>query len=140
MQALNANKLKPAEYSRTVLLADVAAGVKPADLLEPGFWAHVANQAKRGDRIEAFDPAGEWFAELIVMESGGVWLKVKPLRMVELVEKAEEANASDPFYIEFAGRAKWRVVRRSDKAVIASGLESREAAQATLDEHLTATA
>lgn len=67
---LGPHGLKPAETVRNVWHVTALAGTKPEDVLDPGYWAHVARLLRMGDRIEVLAADSSWYAELRVMEVG----------------------------------------------------------------------
>jgi hypothetical protein len=62
--------LKQADTVRNVYQVTAVAGTKPEDVLDPGYWKHVARVMRLGDKIEVLAADGSWYAELRVMEVG----------------------------------------------------------------------
>ena len=67
---LSVNGLKLAESVRNIYQVTATAGTKPEDLLDPGYWKHVARTLRLGDKIEVLAVDASWYAELRVMEVG----------------------------------------------------------------------
>lgn len=135
-KALNITRFKQAEYGHTNYDVDVEHGTDPADILDPGFWAHVASLLKVRDRIFVTPDSLEWTAELVVVEVGASYVRVVQIRMDQL--SAAPMNQTDvDFTVEWKGPIrKWSVIRKSDKAAIYESLPSRDAAEAKLTAHI----
>lgn len=126
------NQLKQAEFARNILYAKPEANVTFEEVQKPEFWAHVAKPVKAGDRIEVVAADGSWFAELYVRSSAAQSLNVAVMRYCDFSKKSEveEPAKTEPEYeVKFAGRAKWRVMRKSDNAVMIEGLDTKEQAE-----------
>ena len=132
MKILGKN-VKPAEYVRTVWAVKPEPGTTVEDLKQKEYWSHVAKTVSVGDRIEAVPEDNSWFAEFLIKAKTEVDVTVILLRYVSTEEKA--AANDDEFTIMFAGGAKWRVSRKSDKAVLSENHQTRELAEAWLKEH-----
>jgi hypothetical protein len=130
-----APQFKEAEYIRRVWCASPEKGVTVEDMLVPSFWAHVAKQLRPGDRIEAVGNDGSWFVELFVRSASGNDARVAVLRAVKLDQEVP-AVESDDYEIKYRGNAKWSVVRKSDKAVLIDGQDTKEQAAEWLAKHL----
>jgi hypothetical protein len=123
------NKIKQAEFTRNTFVANPTLDTKFEDMLKPDYWAHVANDLKRFDLIDVIAADGSWFARLIVRAVGKLAVHVAVLSFHEFDKKEikEEKNA---YEIAWSGpKAKYRVVRTSDKAVIQDGLETKDQAK-----------
>ena len=132
---LTIDRFKDAEHVRCIFAMTPAINTEISHLMKPEYWSLVAAKLHPAARIEVLSEDNAWFAELIVMSTGPNWAKVKLLRYVQLdntVKQSkvpepthnEEAPQTDPvvssqFMVEYAGvKAKHRVVRKSDKAVL----------------------
>lgn len=142
MTQLAPSNFKQAEFMRNVWCA-VPEKDTPFDaLLDPQYWAHVSALIKRGDRIEILAIDSSYFAELLVLDAGRLFAKVKVLRhiLLEQVVTAEQVETQSPipegYDVKWADRAKWRVTRKVDKATLHDGCETRADALVWLDEHL----
>lgn len=130
-------QVKQAEFIRTVWCLTAEHGVTLADVTKPESWAHVAKQFKAGDHIEVVPESGEWFAELFVRSVSPTDIKVSVLR--EVVFDAPAIAAPLPegveFEINYSKSDKWRVIRKSDKAAVASGMASKLECEAWVAEY-----
>lgn len=108
-------------YKRNIWHLDVDVAVQPDDMVNPAYWAHVAQMLRPFDRIEAHAEDGSWFAEFLVRDAGVNWAKVALLRKNELeAVSPERRGVLLPGYaVKWAGNfAKWRIVRESDNKVL----------------------
>lgn len=137
---INHSKFKQAEYVRNVWAVTPEDGVTLDQVLEPSFWAHVAANLKPWDKIEVRAEDGTYYAELIVLQAARSWAKVRMIHQVELDEAPAENNDVPGYHVKFAGRAKWRVIRKVDNEVIHQGAACEQEAKDWLTEHLSATA
>lgn len=130
-----------AEQTRNIHVATVEAGVSWEDVQNPAFWVHVARRARRCDRIEVYTDDNSYFGELMVVDIGAAFLKVVPLRYVELASPVGEASAAvaDGYSIQWKGPAlKFCVIRDTDKARVHEGEAERSGAVAWLQAHTKA--
>ncbi len=133
MKILQKN-VKPAEYVRTVWAVRPDAGTSVELLKDKEYWTHVAKTVSVGDRIEAVPEDNSWFAEFLIKAKTENDVTVFLLRYVPTQEIA--AANDDEFTIMFAGGAKWRVLRNSDKSVMIDKLDSRDEAAAWLNKYI----
>lgn len=142
MTQLATNRIKQAEFTRVLWEVTPEVGTPFEALLDPKYWAHVSAQFRRGARIEVLPPDNSYFAELLVIDAGKLFAKVKALRFVNLSEPVqpeqavEEKSVAAGYEIKWAGRAKWRVIRSEDRATLSDGHEERQKAADWLDGHL----
>ena len=141
MKQIQVTDFRPAEYERTVYVADLQEAV-PATLeevLAPGYFAHVSKLLKKWDRIEVRGREGAWFAELLVLYVGGTDVRCRVLKH-EVLEKPRVSTGDvDPhseYEIKFRGAAKWGVIRRADRQLMVSERATRADAEMWLDNHL----
>lgn len=121
-----------AEYARNVWRVTALHGQSIDDFKDPESWAHVAFNFKRFDKVELIAEDGSFYAEGVVLKITKTSAMVKFYLQHEMSEKVETTTDS-AYYAEFAGRAKWRVVRRSDSEVVESHLETKDEARALAD-------
>jgi hypothetical protein len=120
---LKDSRMRPAEYARTVYFVVPETGTPFADVLTPEYWTHVAGKLKALDRIEVFPEEGNYFAELLVTFSSNNTVRVKELMHVDF-DAEEMGDDEHEFEIKWSGPlARWRVIRKSDKAVLVEGDE-----------------
>lgn len=130
--SLHGTRFKQAEFDRNIWSVELENHTDVKELADPGFWAHVAQKLKRGDRIEVYPEDLTWFAEMIVSDSGTTWAKVQPLRIVELAETKIPDLLLDGgrYKIEFAGKNEmYRVIDTATKKVIKSKCKTSLEAQ-----------
>lgn len=120
-------RMQLAEQVRNIWALTVPVGTLVKDLLEPGYWAHLARQLQPGDRIEVEPDNSSYFAELRVLDAGNQYAKVMLLREVSLDVVEPSAAVSVPGHtVEWSGRhTKWRVVRVSDRKTLKDGLPTK---------------
>ncbi len=117
-----------AENTRNVWSVVPEVGIKPEDMVEPSYWAHVSAHLRPCDRIEAHAEDGTFFAEFLVVSSGRQTAKVVLLRKIDL-EADDAPSASDEFSVQWKGpHHKFAVVRLSDRATLQHSFETKEAA------------
>ena len=124
--SLAPDRMQVGDFVRQVVCVTVEVGTKPEWLLDPQFWAHVANKVRPYDRIEARCDDGEFFAEYLVLQRGPQWLKVVPLSMHKL--GADMANEDEPtkHKVMWLGpKLKFCVIRKSDSARVQEGIEAK---------------
>ena len=121
-------QIQQAEFARTVWVVKPEPGVTLEQLLQPEAWAHVAKSLKSRDLIDVYPVGNEWYAELFVRSADSNEVKVAVLKhhifddVKTVVDSAVE--------VKHRGEAKkWSVLRKSDKAVLVEGLETRGAAE-----------
>lgn len=136
-----APRFKLAEYCRTVYQATPEPGTTLEDLLEPGYWTHVAANLRKGDRIEAVLEDGTYFAEFYVKHANKIEAHVTLMREVQLTRAKQADKEPDPdkmfpeHSIRFAG-GKWRILRKEDKKILKGELKSKPEAILWLQEYL----
>lgn len=133
--SLTANRLKQAEFTRTIYTATVERGHSKTDLLDPKYWAHIAIKLKRGDRIEVMAEDGSYFAELMVIACERTWAQVHILHWHDLnattVQMTPEIQQD--YLIDFKGPERWCVIRRADNAILQSKLNTEGEAKTWLE-------
>lgn len=128
-----------ADYARQSFVARPAAGTPISDVMSNDYWSHVARKINPHDIIEVVPEDGAYYAKLLVLGRGNLWVKVYQLEYVEIEANTEKVGESDikKFDVAFAGpHDKWRVVRKTDKLVVEKNFQSREDAEKWLGEHI----
>lgn len=98
----------------------------PEDAQAPEYWAHVAAARKLrvNDVFEVRNETGSWMLDLIVVEAGLRFAKVKVLRTVDIEEPAPASLAS--VEVQFKGPVKKHcIVRLSDREIVKEGIASK---------------
>lgn len=116
-----------AEDRRRDFVVTAEDGTNIADVLNPGFWAHTATEMEDYSRVEVRIDTGEWLLELLVIEHGRNWARVKLLQKYDLVKA--ETSAEKPSLqhrVEYKGpHLKHCVVRNSDEAIILDSISTK---------------
>ncbi len=120
-------RMQNAEYLRRDWVCTAEEGTTVEDILEPGYWAHIAQQLTIYDRIEVRIDTGEFLLELLVKDCKRNWAQVALLHHHDLVGKVPTAIApSDEFDAVYKGTLrKWCALRKADNAVLCEKLESK---------------
>lgn len=122
------HQLELAEQARNVWHVNLSndAPMLPDDFLKAECYAHVAKQLNKGDHLQVLAEDGEWYAEFVIRSIEGSSVQVGEI----LYKEFEPIGLiADDYDIEWAGqREKARVIRKSDRRVMISGLPSKEAA------------
>lgn len=138
--AINSSRVSEASFSYTRFRVRPEHGTQPNDLMDPAYWAHVCDKFRPTDILEVIPESGEWFAELMVVDVTKISARVRPLRLVQLIEQEDAvpaetpAAASEPFFVKWMGGAKWCVMRRTDNGILFRDLTTKDAAEAKLAE------
>lgn len=141
--AILSNQIESADFVRGTHVARPARGVPAAALLDPAFWAHVSQRFTIGDRIEVLPVDSAYDLDLRVIEVGRTWARVRVLRSwpdaalvgatAPALERPGLAALGDGLVVEWGGPShKYRIVRKTDRAVIQHGFVSEADAQAAL--------
>lgn len=121
---LNPARIKGGEYARMYYVVTAEHGTTQKDMQKPGFWAHVANQLRPYDRIEARCDDGTFFAEYLVLSCGRSWAKVKELSFISLTSadvSQTEADSLDGYEIKWKGpHVGYAAIRTSDSTMLTS--------------------
>lgn len=132
---LNPQRMGLAEQLRQEWVVNAEEGTDVEDVLEMGYWAHMAAMFQKFDHIEVRLETGEWIVNLIVTGIGRNWAAVHLVNKLDLVS-VEEQPGSEKFKVAFGGpHHKWRVTRLADSEVIQAGFENRPAAEAWLRQY-----
>lgn len=145
MRQLLPSDLLTAEYARTVHVINVPQGTTIENMLEPDYWAHVAQGMRIGDRIEAHAQNWTWCADFVVTQidtEKKVWAKVKLLNRYQLVKDdaiLPEVDAAGKyledkeFEIKFRDKLGWSVIRRKDQIIVFENGKGRDNAVHWID-------
>jgi len=128
MAAITNNRFRPADYARNVFFVNPPAGTKIEEVQSQAYWVHLQSQIKAGDIIEVMPDDSEWRVVLLVRVSDSAGLVTAVIQR-NVFGGAEPETSDGDYEIKFRGAAKWCVVRRADRHVLAERLPTREAAQ-----------
>jgi len=137
MQKLNMSEFKLAEFIRSTWCIYLKVGQDRKDLLKPEFWSHVAARVKRNDHIEVLHDDGNYYAQLIVLSSDKVGVKVAFLNEVNLRELESTVVDHAEFYTKFRGPRRWSIMRKSDNAMIEENIDTEGQANQRLRDMTT---
>jgi len=129
--SLTNNRLKQAEFTRTVYTATIERGHIKSDLIDPKFWAHVAIKLRRGDRVECTSEDGSFYAELMVLACDRTWAKMHVLQWHDLSSSAIQLTPEilAEYLVDFKGPDGWCVIRKSDNQTLQSKLFTEDEAK-----------
>lgn len=137
--SLTESRFRDASFWRNVFASNPEEGTTLDDMKAESYWAHVAKFLRPWDKIEVRAEDGTFYAEFIVRDSGRNWAKVELVKEHVFNTAGVEARAAaDPEYItKYAGpHAKYRVTRKSDKAVMRDGFASEAEGDQWIKEHI----
>lgn len=85
------------------------------DLLNPAFYAHVAEKVRPQDVIRVVSKGSTFFAELFVLSADKNSIKVSIMRWVDFKENGDEYEANMDYRVKYVANFGYQVVRSSDK-------------------------
>ncbi len=134
MATLSQTTLQAAGHYRQTWEAIVGSDVTVSDLEDPKFWQHVAARLTRMSIINVLCEDETWFAEVIVLNSGIGFAKVKVLRHVAFYEageqKAQDERVDFTTEVKYRGPAvRFSVVRLADGVVLRENFQTRPEAE-----------
>lgn len=126
-----------AEFKQRHHIADVHQDVLESDVLEPGYWAHVADQMKTLDIISCRWQDSSKVVHLRVIRSGARFCNVVRIGFEDLSKGSIERPAGTINLIaKYKGTVrKWAAVRLSDDHVLHDGMETRAEAEVWIEQH-----
>lgn len=123
---LNPQRRALAEQWRQDWVINAAEGETIEDVLDPGYWAHVASEMQKFDRVEVRIDTGEWVADLIVIEVGRNWAAMHLVKVHELRKPADSAAMESKHEVLWRGNQhKWCVKRKADGAILSDGMADK---------------
>ena len=121
-------RLKLAEFERNTWVVNAEHGTTINDVLEPAYWAHVAQKFRPYDRVEVRVDSGEWMLELLVLGCDRSWARMHVLHRHELAEVEPEMPAAAKHRVEWKGpQLKWCVIRNADNEILFRGFDKAQA-------------
>lgn len=137
---LGVDRLRGAEFERNVHVAVPGPEDTIEDMLDPGYWAHVAPKFKPYDKIEVRAEDGTYYAEFLVLACDRAWAKVHVLSWHLLssadIALTQAAAASSSFEVRFRPGPRWHVVRKADKQVMFKDGKTRDEAETWVREYI----
>lgn len=121
MHVLKPMAFKQLEFIRNQWFVSPEAGVPWSEILRPEYWAHVAGKLKTMDEIVVVPEDESFYGRLLVMRSGANVAVVREIQFLSFESTAQEVDEDD-YIVKWAGPiARFRVIRKSDGAVLAEG-------------------
>ena len=121
---------------QNVFIADIPMDVKLDQLLEPSYWAHVADQMQPLDEVKARMEDGSAIHYLVVGWCERNFAHVKLDRTVELRVDKEPPASSVKHRVEWKGmHQKYCVIRQRDSAILREGELSKDSAARWMREY-----
>jgi hypothetical protein len=139
--AITADRFKQAEYVRNSFRIVPQQGQTLQDIIQPGYWAHIAQFLKVGDHIEVFAEDQSYWAELLVVAAERTAASVQVLNQVEIQANSLPEAPAPGYRVEWKGpQHRWSVIRIADGQYIKEGFDTKQAAGSSLQEYLRALA
>lgn len=132
---LNPQRMSLAESWRQDWVVNAEEGTQITDVLDPQYWAHMAQRLAPYDHIEVRLETGEWLLELLVTEVGRNYAQVYVMHKHELSAPAPVPEAIKHKVIWRGPQHKHTVVRISDGAVLQTGFDKAELAREWMMAH-----
>lgn len=125
------NRLQPTGHYRAFYDVILPGEVAMEDALKPEYWAHIGAKLKQHDVITIFPEDGSGFVEVIVLNAGRGFAKLRPIREVQFAEPGEDPVDEDAnLQVKWNGpHEKYVVIRRTDGEKLKTGLASKVDAQ-----------
>ena len=128
-------------FTRNHFHASIPSEVSFEEILSPDYWCNNAVQLKIGDHIEAFCEDGSFYAEMIVRNCDRLTAVLGVITHVDFSGSVEIDEIDPEYEVAFAGPThKWRIVRKSDKAVVKHGFQTKQEAHTELSSYIKALA
>lgn len=136
-------RLFTAEHAFSIYHHTVAEGVTVDDLLNPGYWAHVAPQLRPGYRVICDATDLSWTATFMVRAVNRVEVFMAVISHTEFKSTVKlDLPKNSPYSVKFRGpKSKWSVIRRDGNtdAILKEGFDLEELAVGWLNEHVAKT-
>lgn len=130
---LSPSRMQLSEYLRNDWVVTAEQGTTRDDIVNPAYFAHMAQQMKAYDHVEVRVDDGSWLAELLVLQVERNWVRVRILTHYELADNTSQDSAPSVYETAWKGpHLKWSVLRKSDNENIKSGFVDRVSADAAL--------
>lgn len=107
------------------------SGTTLEDALKPEFWVHLGHKLRPCDQLELLPEDMSFYAKVIVKDAGRLWANVALLQVVDLdpIGTISQEPMLDEYDVQWSGpHDKFRVIRKSDKTVMAKGFKSKDTA------------
>ena len=140
---LRQDRFRGGDFVRSIYSVTPENGTPDEALLNPAYWAHVAKHLRSGDKIEVLAEDGSYYAEFLVAGANATGALVRELAHKRFDALPAQVIDEGEYEIRWSGPVnKHRVIRKSDKAILAEGemVATKEQAQLFLRDYLKALA
>lgn len=129
------SKLKLAEHARNEFRITATSDQTIELFRNPVSWAHLAHLLKAGDKVEVFAEDRTWYAEGIVtsVKTAAATIQFYAHEQFDKAADQDKKDDGKPYYIKFAGQAKWRVIRKEDEEVMEGNIQTKEEALSKME-------
>ena len=144
MISIQPSRVKGAEFHRNTWCVTPERGASIDDVLSAGYFSHVVAQFRPGDHIEVMPEGREWYAEMVVLGVSRLEAQLGLIHAVDLVsapavqidDAVQDEPTPDGYTIKWAGpKAKFRIQRCADRAVLQDGFDTAAEANRWLADH-----
>lgn len=134
--SIHPSRMKHAEHTRNEWTIDAEVGTTIEDVMEPSYYAHMAEQMQPFDHVNVRMDDGSWVAYLIVAGTGRNWARVRLDRKIEMTVDQDTPAETVRHRVEWKGpHFKWSVIRVADGEKVKEGCASKAEAAAWMVEH-----
>lgn len=108
-------------------------------LLTPDFWAHVASQIRKTDKIEVLTAGGLMAAEFFVLKADDNTARLKLRHVDHLYDLKPEDMETETHRVVYRGEIEnWAVVRKNDSVLMKGDFTGPDEAVQFMRDHLKA--
>jgi hypothetical protein len=127
MVALRESAIRQAQQTRVVYTAQLPTGTSLEDALKPEFWINFAKRLRPCDQIELIPEDMSFFATVLVVDADSFGANVKVIHSIDLdADVIAQQSQTSEYDVRWGGpHDKFRVVRKSDNAVISKGHQNK---------------
>jgi hypothetical protein len=135
---LNPQRIGLAEQMRQDWVVNAEEGTTVQDVLDTGYWAHMAAQFQVYDHIEVRLETGDWILDLLVLDVGRNYARVFLKARHDFAEvEADTPQNAITHKVEWKGpQRKHVVIRLSDSAALQEGFSSKAEAIGWMENHI----
>lgn len=137
--SLNPSRMTGAEFAHASYMATVEQGHTKEDLLNPNFWAHVAQKLRPYDEIKVRCDDDSFYATFLVLARDNTWAKLALISWTNLEDDVKTA-IPDEYEIKLRGAyLKHCVIRKKDGTVIKEQCQTKKEAAEWLESYIATT-
>lgn len=138
---LNPQRIGLAEERRQDWVVNAEENTTVQDVMDPQYWAHMAQHFSPYDRIDVRLETGEWLLELLVISVGRNWASVHLCQKHDLQPVTEDMPTAIKHKVEWKGpQIKHAVIRIADSEILQSGFAKKNEAIEWMVNHEKVTA